>query len=70
MHETTVSWIRYRLARTLPAEPWNEIVEQYGAGLRSIVADINDNLEVDALCRSFPKRIQKVIDAEGDNIPH
>ena len=70
LHETAVAWIRYRLARTLPAEPWNETVEQYGTRLRGIVADINDNLDVDGLCRAFPTRIQKVIDREGDNIPH
>ena len=68
LHETAVSWIRYRLARTLPAEPWAETVEQFSARLRSIAADINDNLNVEGLCKDFPKRIQQIIDVGGDNI--
>ena len=68
LHETAVAWIRYRLTRTLPARAWEETVDEYGARLRDIATDINDNLNVEGLCWEFPERIQAVLDNEGDNI--
>ena len=68
LHETAVSWIRYRLTRTLPAKPWEETVEQFSKRLRDIATDINANLNVEGLCKEFPQRVQAVVDNEGDNI--
>ena len=48
--------------------PWEETVEELGTRLRSICQDINDNCDVEGLCRKFPKRIQDVVDAKGDRI--
>ena len=36
--------------------------------LKGIVQEINDTLDVEGLCRAFPKRVQGVCDAEGDRI--
>ena len=33
LHETTVSWIRYRVGKTRPKEPWNESVADFGSRL-------------------------------------
>ena len=65
LHETTVSWIRLRLGKTVPVKPWEETRVEYAARLKMICEDINSNLEVEALCRGFLKRIQKLVDREG-----
>ena len=44
------------------------MAEEFGARLRAICQDINDNLDVDNLCKALPKRVQALRDAEGDRI--
>jgi len=68
LHETAVSWIRLRLGKTVPAKPWEETRAEYAARLKMICEDINSNLEVEALCRGFQKRIQKLVDREGGRL--
>ena len=68
LHETTVSWIRLRLGKTVPVKPWEETRVEYAARLKMICEDINSNLEVEALCRGFLKRIQKLVDREGGRV--
>ena len=68
LHETAVSWIRYRLARTVPTKPWEESREAYTARLKRICEDINANLDVEGLCRGFTKRIEKLVDREGGRL--
>ena len=70
LHETAVSWIRYRLERTLPCSPWKETVEEFSARLKEIALDINENLNVEGLCWKFPGRVNEVIDREGDRLFH
>jgi hypothetical protein len=38
--------------------------------MRGIVQDINDNLDVEGLCRGLPKRLAKLEETEGDRISH
>ena len=68
MHETAVAWIRRRETRSRPAVPWSESPAELGTRLQTICQDINNNCDVDALCRRFPQRVQMVVDAEGDRI--
>ena len=68
LHETAVSWIRYREEQTRPKEPWKESVDEYTSRMKGIAQDINKNLEVENLCKAFPKRVKRVIEAEGDRI--
>ena len=68
LHETGVSWVRYRLARTLPAKAWEESVDEFGTRLRSIANDINSQLNVEGLCKEFPSRVEAVLEQGGDNI--
>ena len=68
LHETAVSWIRFRLARSVPAKAWEEDRATYTARLKAVCKEINEQLDVDALCRRLPSRIQDVVDAEGDRI--
>ena len=68
LHETAVSWIRHRLTETTPANAETETRQQYTRRLKRVVADINNNLNVENLCWRFPTRVQMVQDAEGDRI--
>ena len=70
LHETAVSWIRYREARNRMAKPWEETEEQFGRRLRGIVQEINDKLDVDGLCRALPARVAKLIARDGGRINH
>ena len=63
LHDTAVSWIRCRLAQTLPKECWKETPAEYEARLKRVVADINANLDVEGLCRRLPDRLRKLVDA-------
>ena len=68
LHETAVAWIRHRESTSRPATPWTETVTEFGARLRSICQDINQNCDVEGLCRKLPERAQAVADAEGGRI--
>ena len=70
LHETAVSWIRRRETRCRPQTPWRETPAQLGARLKQICQEINDKYEVENLCRDWPKRVQEVVDVEGDRIKH
>ena len=68
LHETAVSWIRYRERTRRPATPWTETYADFGTRLRSICQEINNTLDVEDLCRALPARAQAVVDAEGRRI--
>ena len=68
LHETAVSWIRYRETQTRPRQPWLEQVSEFSTRMRGICQDINDNLDVEGLCWALPKRLQKLKDSKGDRI--
>ena len=70
MHETAVSWIRFREERCRVRNPCEETVPEFTARLRGIVQEINDKLDVEQLCRDVPKRLQELVDRKGDRIPH
>ncbi len=69
LHETAVAWVRRRETVPVPQtrEPWHETVE-YGTRICSICQHVNEHFDVEGLCRKFPERLQKVVDAEGDRI--
>ena len=68
LHETAVAWIRRRLACTVPVKCWEETREEYGTRLKRCCEHINDEHDVDALCRAFPKRCKKLNDAKGGRL--
>ena len=68
LHETAVSWIRHRENNTRPPSAWLETPAQLGTRLREIYKDINDNLDVEGLCRALPRRLEKLDQAKGDRI--
>ena len=68
LHETAVSWLRIRLAESVPAKAWAETREQYTSRLRACCQAVNSSYNVDGLCRAFPARIAKLRDAEGGRL--
>ena len=60
LHETVVSWLRRRLAKTLRRSPWEETSEEYGARLNACAAYINEHHDVDNLCRGLPARLHEL----------
>ncbi len=68
LHETAVSWIRHKLARCAPARPWLETTEEYGARLKAVVAEINQEHDLESLCRELPDRAALVKAAKGRRI--
>ena len=68
LHEAAVSWLRRRSAQSLPTRPGEETPDVFAARLRRCCADINAQLNVDGLCRAFPKRIQQLVDRQGDRL--
>ena len=50
------------------AQPWKEAPEEFAARLRDICRYINQEYDVNGVCKSFPRHVQMVVDAEGDRI--
>ena len=68
LHETSVSWLRLRLARSVPARPWLETRTEYEARLKSCCDNINEHLNVEGLCRALISRIDALVNAEGGRL--
>ena len=65
LHETAVAWIRQREAVTQMRKPWKETAEEFQSRLRSICEYINNNYDVEGLCKGFPTRVDGVVEAAG-----
>ena len=52
----------------MPREPWTETVAEYTTRLKGIVQHINDNHDVESLCREFPERLEELVRRGGDRI--
>ena len=68
LHETSVAWIRHRLAKSVPPKAWEESLDAYSARLKQAVDEINKCNDVEGLCRGFLTRIQKLVDREGGRL--
>ena len=68
LHETAVSWLRVRLAESVPRQPWLETRDAFSTRLKRCCEKVNRDLDVEGLCRSFPKRIAKLRERRGDRL--
>ena len=68
LHETAVSWLRTRLAESVPQRAWLETRDAFAARLKQCCDKVNRDLDVDGLCKSFPKRIAKLRARKGDRL--
>lgn len=68
LHETAVAWVRQRLTKTRPKQAWAETLDAYRARLKECAAYINDNYDVEGLCRGLLKRLSTLENKKGDRI--
>ena len=68
LHETAVSWLRHRLTETLPKLSWKETPDQFAARLRLCCTSVNKELEVEDLCRDFPRRVALLQERNGGRL--
>ena len=69
LHETAVSWVRERLKRSLPKDPWTETEEQFAKRLKTAAENVNANHDVEGLCREMPDRMHKLAhETKGDRL--
>ena len=69
LHETAVAWIRKREERCRLVRPWEESAAEFKTRMKEICQHINDNYDVEGLCRQLPRRLQELREKEGDRIP-
>ena len=68
LHETVAAWIRLKLSRTLQARPWEESPKQLITRLKRVAARINQEYNVDVLCKGLPKRVQLLLQRGGGKL--
>jgi len=68
LHETTLSWMRLRLAKTLPSKAWKETLEAYRLRLKECAAYINAHHDVEGRCRDLPNRLAELDRRKGDRL--
>ena len=68
LHEAAVAWLRHRLTETLPKLSWKETPDQFAARLRSCCAGVNEDLDVEGLCRDFPRRVALLHERNGGRL--
>ena len=69
----SLDWTNFkkkRLACTVPVQCWEETRQEYSTRLKRCCEHINDEHDVDALCRAFPKRCKKMEDAQGGRLSY
>jgi len=68
LHETTVSWLRNLLSKSVPRKAWEESRDEYFSRLKAQCAHINANYNVENLCHALPKRVQLLYEKKGDRL--
>ena len=69
LHETSVSWIRERMKRSQPIEPWAESEEDLGKRLKAAAGYCTANYDVEGLCKEFPERMRSLVEeTKGDRL--
>ena len=62
LHETAVPWTRHRLAQITPKDLW--------LSLEALLRRDHRDLDVEGLCKQFPKRLRQLKDKEGDRLKY
>ena len=70
LHETAVSWVRKRLAVTMPKENWLETREAYSSRLKRCCEQVNEECDVEGLCRQYPKRLKLLNEKDGARLKY
>ena len=67
-HETSVAWIKHRLAKSVPTRAWEETRDAYTARLKRVVDDISRSCDVEVLRRALTTRIDKLVERQGGRL--
>ena len=72
LHETAVGWIRkyFKKHPITRAGDLNQDVERTKMLMAQCLQHINASYEVGNLCASWPKRLQDLVDKEGERLKH
>ena len=70
LHETSVSWLRHRLAQSTPKKCWAETRPEYGRRLKRCCDQVNKDLDVEGLSKQLPKRLKLLKDKLGDRLKY
>ena len=70
LHETSVSWLRHRLAQSTPKKCWAETRLEYGRRLKRCCDQVNKDLDVEGLSKHLPKRLKLLKDKLGDRLKY
>ena len=68
LHETAVSWLRYRLPISTPTNCWQETREEYGRRLKRCCEEVNKTCDVEGLCQGYPKRMKLLQQKQGGRL--
>ena len=69
LHETAVSWMRERMKRSQPVDPWAESETQLAKRLKTAAAHCTSKHDIEALCKEFPDRMQALVHVtKGDKL--
>ena len=69
LHETGVAQFRKRLRKERPVRmPWEETTAEWKTRAAKVVRDVNDSVDLAALCHSFPKRLRAIVKKKGDRL--
>ena len=64
-----MSWVRERLKRSLPKEPWNETEENFAKRLKAAAEHVIKHFDVPGLCKEMPERMRlPVHETKGDRL--
>ena len=70
LRETAMSWFRERLNRpsALVRKPWLLTPQDLAKRIHDVVKGINQELDVDGLCRKLPERLVELCKIKGDRL--
>ena len=72
LHETVASWVRayFKQHPLQVVEGAAQNRKAFAGALASCEKHINAHYNVDELCRSFPRRLQGLVDKKGGRLPY
>ena len=72
LHETAIPWLKHRLQKSdaTVRRPWEETPTHFAQRLAAAVRDLNATCSVEDLRMRWPARLEELVRAKGDRLPH
>lgn len=68
LHETAIAWVRKKMGTSTPPQPWLETKKQFKDRMLEACRQINEEYDVDGLCKELPNRLATFKNREGDTL--